>query len=365
MILERIHQTKSEPLIYKPILYRIKEPNQNEGLMELLRQNPSIRVYDEIYGQLAELIKSLHPSQTLSPESIGTFIEEHLQGQSMDTYGVWVYYPWSSRLVHLLDEEEFICLRTSRNQYKINEAERETLRGKKLGVIGLSVGQTIALTLAMERTAGELRLADFDNLELTNMNRIRTSVHNLGVPKVISAAREIAELDPFIEVKVFTEGATESNLEAFLTEGGHLDILVEECDSLNVKIQSRIFAKKYGIPVVMEMNDRGMLDMERYDLEPDYPMLHGLIPNLDLNTLRNLTTEEKIPILAPMVGGDALSKRMKFSLTQVGKTITAWPQLASSVMLGGGMVTDTCRRILLGELNVSGRYYVDFEQIIK
>ena len=46
----------------------------------------------------------------------------------------------------------------------------------------------------MERICGEIRLADFDILELTNLNRIRTGVHNLGLSKTYSVAREISEI---------------------------------------------------------------------------------------------------------------------------------------------------------------------------
>ncbi|QEH39636.1 ThiF family adenylyltransferase [Chitinophaga sp. XS-30] len=365
MIQERVQKTRQEPLTYSPVFFRASGSGEKAALLQLLQENPQIKVYDELYGQLKELIRSQHPARMLSVAESEAAITAHLAGNSLEDYGVWVYYPWSEKIVHLLDEEEFVAMRTSRNIYKIRTEERDLLIRKKIGVIGLSVGQTIALTLAMERIGGELRLADFDDLELSNMNRIRTSVHNLGTPKVISAAREIAELDPFIKVKCYTDGATEDNIMDFLTGGGQLDLLVEECDSLNVKILSRIKAKALRMPVVMEMNDRGMLDIERYDLEPDYPMMHGLIPDMDMETLSNLTTEQKVPILGPMVGGEAMSERMKYSLTQIGKTITAWPQLASSVMLGGGMVADTCRRILLDELKVSGRFYVDFEQLIK
>ncbi len=33
---------------------------------------------------------------------------------------------------------------------------------------------------------------NFDTLELSNLNRIRTGVHNMGIPKVVITAREIA-----------------------------------------------------------------------------------------------------------------------------------------------------------------------------
>ncbi len=143
--------------------------------------------------------------------------------------------------------------------------------------------------------------------------------------------------------------------------------MIEECDGLDVKILSRIKARALGIPVVMETNDRGLIDIERYDLEPQRALLHGLIPeNMgDLKALRNLTNQEKVPLLGAMVGIDKISERMKMSLAEMGKTISTWPQLASSVVLGGAMVTDVARRILLNEFNNSGRYYVDFNELIK
>lgn len=363
---ERIQKTKSVPVIFTPVFFYPNRAEDQEALQQLLQAHPHIRVYDELAGQLRELVKIQHPTRRLSEAETVTAIAAHLNGVPEEQYGVWVYYPWTYKLVHLLDKEEFIALRTSRNMHKITAEERDTLGRKKIGVIGLSVGQTIALTLAMERVCGELRLADFDDVELTNMNRLRTTVDNLGTPKVIVAAREIAEMDPFLTVKIYQDGATEQNLDSFLTEGGKLDVLVEECDGIDVKILSRQKARSHGIPVVMDTNDRGMLDIERFDLDPEYPLLHGLIPPVeDLGMLKHLSNEEKIPILGPMAGMAHMSPRMKYSLGEIGKTITTWPQLASSVMLGGALVTDTCRRILLDQLRSSGRYYVDFDQLIQ
>jgi len=362
---EYIKQQQQEPDNYTPVFYRLKNQQEYDALLALLASKPHIRVYDQISSQLSELMKIRNPTKRLTTEESEQQINEFLGNASLLTTGVWVYFPWSGRVVHILDEKEFVELRTSRNKHKITDEEAALLGTKKIGVIGLSVGQSIALTLAMERVCGELRLADFDELELSNMNRIRTGIYNLGQSKVVIAAREIAELDPFIKVKCYTQGATEDNLKDFMTGNGQLDILVEECDGIDIKIISRMMAKDLKIPVVMEMNDRGMLDIERFDLEPELPLLHGLIPDIDLVALQHLTSEEKIPILGPMVGMKDMSPKMKFSLSEIGKTITTWPQLASSVVLGGAMVADTCRRIILDQLRSSGRYYVDFEQLIR
>ena len=163
------------------------------------------------------------------------------------------------------------------------------------------MGQSIALTVATERICGEMHLADFDDVELSNMNRLNAGIQDLGTPKVILAARKIAELDPYIKVTCFEDGFISANKEAFFTQNGKIDILVEECDSIDIKIQSRIDAKSLGIPVVMDTNDNGMIDIERFDLEPSRPILHGRIPELEAlsaeeldKKLSTLSLEEKI-----------------------------------------------------------------------
>jgi len=104
-----------------------------------------------------------------------------------------------------LEKQDFIELRTSRNLYKITVEERNQLIEKKVGIVGLSVGHTVALNLALERTVGELRLADFDYLELSNLNRVKTNLMNISLSKVIIAAREISELYPFMTSNVLVK----------------------------------------------------------------------------------------------------------------------------------------------------------------
>src|SRR5205085_12245098 len=99
---------------------------------------------------------------------------------------------------------------------------------------------------------------------------------------------EILEIDPFINVKLFNEGLTEANLNDFFLDGGKIDMLVEVCDGLDIKITSRFKARELKIPVVMDTNDRGMLDIERFDVEPDRPILHGLAEGLDPNNIKDL-----------------------------------------------------------------------------
>lgn len=351
----------SQTHTFRSELLHLNEDADAKRYQDLLSLNA--QVVDTLPMQLAELMKCLHPG-IRDAAQLQALAAAHLNGAAARSYGVWAYYPWSHRLVHLLDEREFALVRTNRNRFKITNEEQAVLAGKKIGVIGLSVGQSVALTLALERGFGELRLADFDTLDLSNLNRLRAGVHELGLNKAVIAARQIAELDPFLNVTCFTDGITEENLADFFTLGGPLDLLIEECDSLEIKIKSRLQARAMQIPVIMDTSDRGMLDIERFDQEPERALLHGLAGTLDTHTLATLEPAQRMQTVLQIAGGEQISERGKASLPEIGKTISTWPQLGSAVMLGGGAAADTARRLLLGGNIPSGRYYVDLDDII-
>lgn len=361
----RGEQARAGNAIYTPQFFRLHSPGGKAALEALLEQNPFLKVYDQLNGQLGELVRSMHPERKLKEEEVQAMVKEHTGDMPPEEYGVWVYYPWHDKLVHILDEKEFVEMRTNRNQYKITREERDLLATKKIGVVGLSVGQSVSLALSMERAYGELRIADMDELEITNLNRLRSGVYNLGLRKTVLVAREIAEIDPFLKVVCFHEGITEENIDSFLCDQGKLDMLIDECDGLDIKILCRIRAKQFRIPVVMEASDRATVDVERFDLEPGRSILHGYIDHLDVSKVKYLkTSEEKVPYILPIAGVETLSSRMKASMIEVGETISTWPQLASAVSMGGGITADVCRRILLDQFHQSGRYFVDVEEQI-
>ncbi|MFI5148137.1 MAG: Rv1355c family protein [Bacteroidia bacterium] len=357
-------KTRRDHSVYHPSIFNLKTPGEQERMDQLLQDSPFIQVSDELRSQLRELLKSRNPSLKLNQEQLDKMVDKHLGNSDPAHYGVWIYYPWSYRLLHILDESEFIEVRTNRNQYKITVEERDRLGQLRVGVIGLSVGKTISMAMAMERSFGEIRLADYDTLELTNLNRIQTGLYNLGISKAIAVAREIAEMDPYLKTVCYTDGLTEENMDDFFLKGGKLDMLVEECDGLDIKILCRQKARALRIPVVMDMNDRGTLDVERFDLEPDRPLLHGMIDHLDISKIKNLSNEEKVPYILPILGSETISSKLKASMIEIGQTLTTWPQLGSAVVLGGALAADVCRRIALDQFHESGRYFVDLEELI-
>lgn len=268
----------------------------------------------------------------------------------------WAYFPWRRTVVRVLGPRAHRRLRLDRNRNLITAEEQQRLGRLRVGVIGLSVGHAVAHTLAAQGVCGGLRLADFDGLEVSNLNRVPASLVDVGVNKAVVAARRIAELDPYLPVQVMTEGVTPATVATFL-DG--LDVVVEECDSLDVKVLVREHARARRLPVLMATSDRGLLDIERYDLDPSRPLLHGLLGDIDSAALSGLTSKDKVPYVLRILDAAALSPRMAASLVEVGTSLTTWPQLAGEVALGATAVTEAVRRIGLGEPLASGRVRID------
>ena len=75
--------------------------------------------------------------------------------------------------------------------------------------------------MAVQGLCGELRLADFDVLELSNLNRVPATVFDLGVNKAKVAARRVAEVDPYLPVHVLDDGLTFDNADSFVGRTRH------------------------------------------------------------------------------------------------------------------------------------------------
>lgn len=315
--------------------------NADDSLvLRRLQADPTVAVIDHRNTQLS-CLRELRPV----PE-----------GDVLAEPGRWVYYPWRRAVVAVLGPHGFRALRLDRNRNLITTQEQARFDSLTIGVAGLSVGHVIAHTLAMQGLCGRLRLADFDHLELSNLNRVPATVFDLGVNKAHIAARRIAEIDPYLPVDVFDAGLTPDTLDAFL-DG--LDIVIEECDSLDMKVGVRLKARDRRIPVLMATSDRGRVDVERFDREPERPILHGLLGSLDVEQLAGMSSRDKIPYMLRYDEAERVSPRTAASLIEIDRSLSTWPQLASDVIAGASALAEAVRRIGLGENLRSGRCRID------
>ena len=199
------------------------------------------------------------------------FIDVHKQDD------VWIYYPWKNTLVHCLKEDLYFKLRTARNHNIITEQEQSSYRNMTVGVAGLSVGSAIVSALVMTGGPKSLKIADFDTVAISNLNRIRAALTDIGSNKAWVAARGAWETDPFMDIQIWPSGLSRATLDEFIKGKNTLDIFIDEMDDIEMKLIARKLCKKYKIPVLMatDNGDGVIVDVERFDLETKQPLLRG------------------------------------------------------------------------------------------
>jgi molybdopterin/thiamine biosynthesis adenylyltransferase len=330
---------------WRPVFVRLT-PNDFEGFTVFCRES-NIAVIDTIDRQLRDLAIAKLPSPQESTHRNDFIKDTVAAGGGQPSYGNWVYLPWEAKIVHLLDREDYFDVITNRNQDKITRDEQQELRTKRIGVLGLSVGGEAAVTVAQEHLCGQIVLADFDQLDLSNLNRLNAGFDELGQPKSKIVGRRIAKINPYLGVRLFEDGVTAANLEEFL-DG--LDLVIEECDSLQIKRDVRLLARKRGVNIAYAADERGFLSVEPYQYWPDLLPFHGRVEHPQPAREDFPTLVAFMKALSLWMGGwDKLSKRTRGSLERVGETLCGYPQLASEARYAAGQIGHVARRLLLGE----------------
>lgn len=265
---------------------------------------------------------------------------------------VHIFYLWNGTLVKCINADDYFSLKTNRNQDLITAEEQKKLYDYKVAVLGMSVGSNIAFMLTQAGISQEIYLADFDELDTTNLNRILAGVHQVGLNKTVIAARRIYEDNPFAKVTLFQEGINSENLEELL-KNKKINCVVEEIDNIPFKIEARKLALKYKIPVVMitDNGDGVVLHIERYDLGHD--QIFHESPEFWDNKFKGKVDKQlagKIIIENIVGGADKVDPKMIASVQRVfKKELVSWSQLGSAAILGGVAATVAIKRIALGE----------------
>jgi tRNA A37 threonylcarbamoyladenosine dehydratase len=342
-------------------------------LPSLRNAHPELIVVDRYPELLEELFLLRNPKYRYDKnyaEAFQDFRAEHnqsKQAQSQDESlsGEWFYYSWSNTVVHVLADELHQELRTGRNRNLITREEQNTYYQGTVAVLGLSVGSHVATTIAMTGGAKHLRLADPDSISGDNLNRIRTGYPAVGTKKSVLVARQIFEMNPYADIRIYPNGLTEENLDEVLAG---VDVVVEEMDNPFFKLKVREVVRSRGIPVVMgtDNGDGIITDVERFDLDTRRPILHGKLGRVTSAAMKAMSPRELPKIAARIAGADIAVPRMLASVTEVGETLYSWPQLGTAANLCGTVVAYLVRRILLKDpLIRSGRYEVSLDAIFE
>lgn len=348
---------------YLVLLYLQKKSDQR--IYQQLTARDGAEVIDTTDDQLEELYRIRNPSTIRTgvvPKDVKRFVDMCYSGvDGKNEFGVWGWYPWRKTLIHFLPEPMHTELRTSRNRNLISQSEQDRYYESVVGIAGLSVGNSVVSNLLHTGGAKHIRIADGDILSGSNTNRIRAGFESVGVPKTTLVRREIYFTNPYADVIEYPHGLTIKNIERFLLHPTRLQIVVDEMDNLYLKIQLRLLARKHKIPVVMaaDNGDGIVVDIERYDLSPHRPLMHGDVPEKELLAIRpNTPRHVAAKIISTWVKPENIAERMMESLMELGHTLYTWPQLGSAASMAGSVMSYVVRKIVLGQPISQGKIII-------
>lgn len=138
----------------------------------------------------------------------------------------------------------------SRNIGWVTEAEQVRLKNTRVAIGGLGgVGGVHLLTLA-RLGIGKFSIADFDVFDIVNFNRqVGALVSTIGHSKLDVLAGMVRDINPEVDLALFTGGVQPDNLDTFL-DG--VDVYVDGLDFFAFDARRETFAacERKGIPVV-------------------------------------------------------------------------------------------------------------------
>ncbi len=353
-------------------IFSMEKTGSEERLEKALGELDIKEVVDEYKDMLEELYFSRnapHKFQYRTANEIPAykdFLKELFENRPLWQTGSWVYYPWTNKLIHFLPKDLHNEIRTARNKGLVTHEEQEKFRKFKVGIAGLSIGQSVAYTIAVNGGCEHMHLADMDVISATNTNRIRASFDAIGMSKAVYIARIVYEFNPYAKLKLFTDGLIENNMDNFFNG---LDAVIDEVDHFPTKIRIREEAKRRKIPVLMasDIADSVGLDIERYDLDPKQKFFNGKLDAEDIAAVRSSDFDTSVMArIFFKIAGPKIDKRLLESGPLIGTQLAGPPQLGSTAFLSGTTVAYTLRRIAAGENISAGSVRIDLnEHIIK
>lgn len=363
--------TKYDETSWRPKYVNMNQSGAEGMLDDLIVKNNIHRIIDNYDEQYAELTVSRHPqlyraTTQVKRESLKEYLAEHYGEKKSWQLGTWVYFPWSGTLSHVLEKDLFLESRTIRNKNLVTAEEQQKYADFTVGCAGMSVGSNVALALAITGGSQKLKIADGAVISASNLNRIVAGVTDIGSSKSLVVARKLFEMNPYITIERFDEDVTKDTISRFFEEPWQLQGIVDEIDDLKIKILLRVEARRRGIPVIMatDLGDDVMLDVERYDLDRNLPLFHGLVGDIESLLTKEVGKQEWLKYAMQIIEPKNVSLRMQQSLLDVGTKIVTQPQLGGTALMSGVVAAYAVRQLALGSEIRSGRTLISLDKYL-
>lgn len=173
---------------------------------------------------------------------------------------------------------------------------QERLRASSVLVVGLGgLGSPVALYLAAAGV-GRLLLADFDRVDLSNLQRqILHTTNRLGLPKTESARRALQAIAPNVELISIDTPLTPETLPELVSR---VDLVVDGCDNFATRFAVNAACQTAHVPLVSGAAIRLEGQVTAFSGQPGGPCYRCLYPDEGAGD----ETCTANGVLAPLVG---------------------------------------------------------------
>ena len=178
-----------------------------------------------------------------------------------------------------------------------------------IGGVGCYAAEAIARS-----NVGKITLIDFDDIDITNINRqIPALQSTIGQKKAIVMKNRIKEINPDCNVNVIAKKYLPENREEFFTQP--YDYIIDAIDIITSKIDLIIEAQRRNIPIISSMGMGNKVDPTKIKIEDIYkthmcPLAKVLRKELKSRNVKSLVTvfSEEEP-LKPVISISSEGKR--------------------------------------------------------
>jgi tRNA A37 threonylcarbamoyladenosine dehydratase len=135
----------------------------------------------------------------------------------------------------------------------------DDIYNKTILIIGLGGVGSYAVEALVRSGISNLIIVDNDTISITNLNRQLMSYHsNIGNFKTDEIEKRILNINPKANITKITEFIDMGNINRLFE--GHIDYVVDACDTLMVKLELIRICKKKNIKLISSMGTGNKMD---------------------------------------------------------------------------------------------------------
>lgn len=157
----------------------------------------------------------------------------------------------------------------SRTELLIGKDALNTLKEKKVAVLGIGGVGSYAVEALARAGVGKLVLVDDDTVCLTNINRqIIATFKTISRDKVEVAKERVLDISPKCEVITHKTFITEDNIKDIITED--VDYVIDAIDTVTSKIALVVWCKEHDKKIICSMGTGNKLDPTQFKISDIY-----------------------------------------------------------------------------------------------